>query len=87
MKQRDTAHVRAIGGGEDDDAGVALKAVHLGQQLIDGLQPHAKIVYFNNQNSSRSLYAKVMLQSLQLEVRQSDVWGAISRHSRTKTTR
>ena len=31
--------LRAVGGGQNDDAGVALKAVHLGQQLVQGLLP------------------------------------------------
>ena len=30
-------HVRPVGGGHDDDAGVALEAVHLGEQLVEGL--------------------------------------------------
>eukprot|EP00976_Prorocentrum_cordatum_P099412 1191825-Prorocentrum_minimum.AAC.2 len=30
-------HVGAVGGGEDDDAGVALETVHLGKKLVDGL--------------------------------------------------
>ena len=31
--------VRAVGGRKDDDAGVALKAIHLGEQLVQGLLP------------------------------------------------
>jgi hypothetical protein len=30
-------HIRAVGGGNHDNAGVALKAVHLGEQLVQGL--------------------------------------------------
>ena len=32
-------HVRAIGGRNDDDAVIALKAIHLGEQLVEGLLP------------------------------------------------
>ena len=30
-------HVRSVGGGKHNDTSVALKAIHLGQQLVDGL--------------------------------------------------
>ena len=30
-------HIRSVGGSQHDDAGVALKAIHLSQQLVDGL--------------------------------------------------
>ena len=30
-------HIRPVGGSQHDDASVALKAVHLRQQLVDGL--------------------------------------------------
>ena len=32
-------HIRAVGGRHDDDAGVALKAIHLGEQLVERLLP------------------------------------------------
>lgn len=32
-----SAHVGPVGGSKHNDAGVALKAVHFGQQLVDGL--------------------------------------------------
>mmetsp|Transcript_68968 Transcript_68968/g.110459 ORF Transcript_68968/g.110459 Transcript_68968/m.110459 type:complete len:372 (+) Transcript_68968:687-1802(+) len=38
-QQSGVQDVGAVGGREDDDAGVALEAVHFGQQLIDGLLP------------------------------------------------
>ena len=37
--QRRIEDVRPVGGGHDDDAGVALEAVHLGEQLVEGLLP------------------------------------------------
>lgn len=36
-QQRRVEDVGAVGGREDDDASIALKAVHLGQQLVDRL--------------------------------------------------
>ena len=36
-QQRRIQHVRTVGGGDDDDALVALEAVHLHQQLVEGL--------------------------------------------------
>jgi hypothetical protein len=36
-QQRRVEHVRAVGGGDDDDALVALEAVHLDQQLVQRL--------------------------------------------------
>src|SRR5690606_21892987 len=36
-QQRGIEHVRAVGGGDDDDTLVALEAVHLDQQLVEGL--------------------------------------------------
>jgi len=36
-EQSGVEHIGAVGGRQDDDAGVALEAVHLGQQLVDGL--------------------------------------------------
>ena len=35
--QRRIEHIGTVGGGHDDDARVALKAVHLGEQLVEGL--------------------------------------------------
>src|SRR5262249_32303110 len=35
--ERRVEHVRAVGGGDEDDALVALEAVHLHQQLVEGL--------------------------------------------------
>ena len=35
--QRGIEHVRTVGGRDDDDAAVALEAVHFGEQLIQGL--------------------------------------------------
>ena len=32
-------HIGTVGGRHDDDAGVALKAIHLGEQLVEGLLP------------------------------------------------
>ena len=37
--QRRIQHVGAVGGRNDDDAGVALKAVHLREELVEGLFP------------------------------------------------
>src|SRR5262249_5482171 len=36
-QQRGVEHVRTVGGGDDDDALVALEAIHLDEQLIKGL--------------------------------------------------
>src|SRR6516162_5535092 len=36
-QQRRVEHVRTVGGGDDDDALVALEAIHLDEQLIEGL--------------------------------------------------
>ena len=36
-QQRRVEHVGAVSGGQHDDTGVALKAVHLSQQLVDRL--------------------------------------------------
>ena len=37
--QRRVQRFRPVGGSQDDDAGILLKAIHLGQQLVQGLFP------------------------------------------------
>ena len=38
-QQSSIKHIRSVGGCQHNDTGVALKAVHLCQQLVDGLLP------------------------------------------------